>query len=128
MFSNLFSKSRSACKIGIRFASVLKLQNKPEYSWAMRAGIATSVIASIAYCTQPTISACETPKDKFANSKFYPPIASYEQGTIKVSDIHTVAYSMYGNPKGKPVLVVHGGPGGGTCPGKLISNYYYIII
>ncbi len=25
-----------------------------------------------------------------------------------------MAYSLYGNPNGKPVLFVHGGPGGGT--------------
>jgi proline iminopeptidase len=50
---------------------------------------------------------------------------------MKVSDIHTVYYSGYGNPKGKPVLVVHGGPGGGTSP-KMTKFYdpkkYYIIL
>ena len=28
--------------------------------------------------------------------------------------MHTIAYSQFGNPNGKPVLFVHGGPGGGT--------------
>ena len=50
---------------------------------------------------------------------------------IKVSDLHTVYYSGYGNPKGKPVLVVHGGPGGGTSP-KMTKFFdpkkYYIIL
>jgi proline iminopeptidase len=35
---------------------------------------------------------------------------------MKVSDLHTVAYWTYGNKAGKPVLFVHGGPGGGTSP------------
>ena len=30
--------------------------------------------------------------------------------------MHKIYYSTYGNPKKKPVLVVHGGPGGGTSP------------
>jgi proline iminopeptidase len=35
---------------------------------------------------------------------------------MKVSDLHTIAYWTYGNPNGKPVLFVHGGPGAGTTP------------
>jgi len=33
---------------------------------------------------------------------------------LKVSDIHTLYYELSGNRKGKPVVFVHGGPGGGT--------------
>jgi len=43
-----------------------------------------------------------------------PPAAPPE--FIKVSSLHTVAYTVYGNPTGKPVLFIHGGPGGGTSP------------
>lgn len=46
----------------------------------------------------------------------FPQTLPYSRGVLKVSDIHTIAYSCYGNPKGKPVLFVHGGPGGGTDP------------
>lgn len=52
--------------------------------------------------------------DKFNNTAFYPLAEPYEEGLLKVSEIHTIAYSIYGNPNGKPVLFVHGGPGGGT--------------
>ena len=31
------------------------------------------------------------------------------------SDIHTIYWEESGNPQGKPVVVLHGGPGGG-CP------------
>ena len=45
--------------------------------------------------------------------EFYPSIEPYNQGTLKVSDIHTLYYEQCGNPKGKPVVFLHGGPGGG---------------
>lgn len=41
----------------------------------------------------------------------------HDQGYLKVSDSHTVYYAIYGNPKGIPVLIVHGGPGGGCGDG-----------
>lgn len=47
--------------------------------------------------------------------EFYPSIEPYNQGTLKVSDIHTLYYEECGNPQGKPVVFLHGGPGGG-CP------------
>ena len=59
--------------------------------------------------------------DRWAASALFPAIMPYEQGMLKVSDIHTIAYFVYGNPTGKPVLVVHGGPGSGTTHGKPIS-------
>jgi proline iminopeptidase len=45
---------------------------------------------------------------------FYPPIKPYRTGTLKVSAIHEIYYEESGNPKGKPVVFLHGGPGGGT--------------
>jgi hypothetical protein len=33
-------------------------------------------------------------KDKFAGTAFFPEIPPYEKGTLKVSDIHTIAYSV----------------------------------
>ncbi len=47
--------------------------------------------------------------------ELYPPIEPYETGRLKVSDIHEISYELCGNPNGKPVLVVHGGPGGGIA-------------
>lgn len=39
-------------------------------------------------------------EDKFSNTKLYPPIQAYSKGMLRVSDIHSIAYSEYGNPKG----------------------------
>lgn len=46
----------------------------------------------------------------------YPPIEPYQKDFLKVSDIHNVYYEQSGNPNGKPVVFLHGGPGGGTAP------------
>lgn len=46
----------------------------------------------------------------------YPEIEPYDTGMLKVSDLHTLYYEQSGNPKGKPVVFLHGGPGGGTNP------------
>ena len=46
----------------------------------------------------------------------YPPIEPYRASTLPVSPLHTLYYEESGNPLGKPVLFVHGGPGGGTEP------------
>src|SRR3954466_10562205 len=43
----------------------------------------------------------------------YPEIKPYKTGRLKVSDLHELYYEEVGNPKGAPVLFVHGGPGGG---------------
>lgn len=45
---------------------------------------------------------------------FYPEIEAYKTGMLKVSDLHTLYYEEAGNPQGKPVVFVHGGPGGGV--------------
>ena len=47
---------------------------------------------------------------------FYPEIEPYRTGMLRVSDLHEIYYEESGNPKGKPVVFVHGGPGGGTEP------------
>ena len=40
-------------------------------------------------------------------------VKSYKKGFIKVSDGYKLYYELYGNPKGIPVLFLHGGPGAG---------------
>ena len=48
--------------------------------------------------------------------QLYPPIEPYHQGKLPVSDLHTLYYEESGNPSGKTVVVLHGGPGGGSIP------------
>jgi len=51
-----------------------------------------------------------------AMHQLYPPIDPYVQSTLAVSPIHTLYYEEAGNPEGKPVVFLHGGPGGGIVP------------
>ena len=46
----------------------------------------------------------------------YPEIEPYDRGKLRVSEMHEVYYEQSGNPAGKPVVFLHGGPGGGTEP------------
>jgi proline iminopeptidase len=46
----------------------------------------------------------------------YPPIEPYDTGRLKVSPVHELYYEQCGNPNGKPVVFLHGGPGGGVSP------------
>ena len=49
-------------------------------------------------------------------SVLYPPIQPYRHGMLPVGDGHQLYWEECGNPAGKPVVFVHGGPGGGCTP------------
>ena len=46
----------------------------------------------------------------------YPPIEPSIVGSLKVTEVHEIYYEISGAPDGKPVIVCHGGPGGGSTP------------
>ena len=46
----------------------------------------------------------------------YPEVEPYVTGRLQVSNLHELHYEECGNPKGKPVVFLHGGPGGGLDP------------
>lgn len=46
----------------------------------------------------------------------YPDIEPFDSGFLAVDDRHRVFYEQCGNPEGKPVVIVHGGPGAGCSP------------
>ena len=46
----------------------------------------------------------------------YPEIDPYDIGHLQVSDVHHLYYEQCGNPNGKPVVFLHGGPGAGLIP------------
>ncbi len=51
-----------------------------------------------------------------AADSLYPPIEPLRSGYLKVSKIHQLYWEVCGNEKGQPVIVLHGGPGGGATP------------
>ena len=48
--------------------------------------------------------------------KLYPPIEPYNEFYLKVSNLHTIFVEESGNQNGKPIIFLHGGPGGGIEP------------
>ena len=48
--------------------------------------------------------------------ELYPEINPYNTFRLKVSDLHEIFVEESGNPNGKPVIFLHGGPGGGIEP------------
>jgi proline iminopeptidase len=46
----------------------------------------------------------------------FPPIEPFDTGMLRVSALHEIYYEVSGKPDGKPVVVCHGGPGGGSTP------------
>lgn len=61
----------------------------------------------------------------------YPPIEPYRSGYLSVSGGHQIYWEESGNPKGKPILFLHGGPGIGTMAyhrSFFNPNLYRIIL
>lgn len=46
----------------------------------------------------------------------YPPIEPFDQRMLDVGDGHRIYVEQSGHPSGQPVVVLHGGPGGGSSP------------
>jgi len=68
---------------------------------------------------EPAVAAKTVSRRKTAGrtpGELYPPIDPYRTGYLRVSDVHRLYFEESGNPKGKPVVFLHGGPGGGTDP------------
>ncbi|MDQ2065255.1 prolyl aminopeptidase [Xinfangfangia sp. CPCC 101601] len=53
---------------------------------------------------------------KRAVEYLYPPIEPFDQRVIDMGDGHLIYVEQCGNPEGVPVVVFHGGPGGGCSP------------
>ena len=54
-------------------------------------------------------------------NKLFPSIEPFDTGFIK-KGIHEIYYEQSGNPKGKPAIFLHGGPGGG---GGTLSRRFF---
>ncbi len=74
--------------------------------------------------------------DKYAGQKsavqyLFPPVEPFARQMIDVGDGHQVYMEQSGNPKGRAVIVLHGGPGGGCSPAMrryFDPELYHIIL
>ena len=46
----------------------------------------------------------------------YPEVKPYEHGMLEIGDGNLVCWETSGNPRGRPAVVLHGGPGSGCSP------------
>jgi len=49
-------------------------------------------------------------------TELFPPIESYRSGLMPIDSVHTIYWEESGNPRGVPVVFLHGGPGSGATP------------
>lgn len=61
------------------------------------------------------IGAALTPDTRMAGG-LYPPVEPFDRRLIATGDGHELYVEQCGHPEGEPVLVIHGGPGGGCSP------------
>jgi proline iminopeptidase len=55
-------------------------------------------------------------KNNAPRREAYPPIEPHRSGWLRVSPLHEIYWEECGNPRGKPAVFVHGGPGAGAGP------------
>ena len=61
----------------------------------------------------------------------WPEIEPFDEEHLSVSNLHSLWFAQYGNPRGVPVVVVHGGPGGRCGPRDMRyfdPKFYRIIL
>jgi len=62
------------------------------------------------------------PRPHSPRLSLYPEIVPFRSGRLKVSDVHELYYEECGSPSGKPVVMLHGGPGGGVT--SIMRRYH----
>jgi proline iminopeptidase len=55
-------------------------------------------------------------------ASLYPPIDPYASGHLAVDSLHSLYFEECGNPEGIPVVMLHGGPGGGA--GEIMRRFH----
>jgi proline iminopeptidase len=68
--------------------------------------------------------------DASARTDLFPPIDPYGTGMLRLDDRHSMYWEQSGNPRGVPVLFLHGGPGAGATPAhrRFFDPYHYRVV
>lgn len=89
-------------------------KKRPGRHASARRASARPAAASARAVSAPANSKPKAASGPAALRTLYPPPEPYRTGYLRVSDVHEIYYEESGNPRGKPAVFVHGGPGGGT--------------
>ena len=90
--------------------------DESDFSIAVRKAIGGAAAAGAAADRADSAPEHGAPPDGIAKAmpmEPYPPIDPFDEGMLPVGDRHTVNWCVSGNPDGKPVVILHGGPGSG---------------
>lgn len=70
------------------------------------------------------------PAPPTADFPLFPPLEPFASGRLEVGGGHTLYWEQSGNPKGVPILFLHGGPGAGTAPAyrRFFDPTHYRIV
>jgi proline iminopeptidase len=68
--------------------------------------------------------------DAVPRTDLFAPIEPYGSGTLTLDDTHRMYWEQSGNPRGAPVVFLHGGPGGGATPAhrRFFDPQHYRIV
>src|SRR6056297_3504824 len=124
--------------------SGLNLPFGSHHSAAIASNLATSAGSIVVRAACILLSMCSfgsttlyrTVMDKFSGQKsavqyLYPSVEPYDRRMLKVGDGHEIYVEQSGNADGLPVVVLHGGPGGGCSPAMrryFDPNVYRIVL
>ncbi|MGQ0750805.1 MAG: prolyl aminopeptidase [Betaproteobacteria bacterium] len=63
-------------------------------------------------------------------SELYPELEPYSSGMLRLDGLHQMYWEQCGNPRGVPVLFLHGGPGAGAAPAhrRFFDPAHYRIV
>ncbi len=63
-------------------------------------------------------------------AELYPEIEPYSAGMLELDELHRMYWEESGNPRGTPVVFLHGGPGAGAAPGhrRFFDPAHYRIV
>jgi len=73
----------------------------------------------------------DKPVEAISKPDLYPEIEPYENGWLRVDDLHTLYWEQSGNPNGVPAIFLHGGPGSGATPAHrrfFDSDHYRVVV
>ena len=62
------------------------------------------------------MSANDATRSPSSDTSLFPEIEPYASGRIPLDAVHVMHWETCGNPKGVPLVFLHGGPGGGCLP------------
>ena len=110
------SRSGAAAEMALRVAEVADrhvraVNSAPNVGSSPPAGLETKRYTALMPNHSPSVSIMKDPV-----TWLYPPIEPYNTGRLQVSPVHELYFEETGNPSGKPVIFLHGGPGGGSDP------------